>query len=180
MHEKRFSGSIERLRSAERVERLEVTRVINVCLEGMSLRSMLDVGTGSGLFAEGFMQRSLRVTGVDANPAMLPAARSFVPAGCFVLATQEALPFAPGSFDLSFFGVVMHEADDPLTAMQEAQRVSRRRVCLLEWPYKPGSFGPPLEHRLSPARLEQLFRQVGFSRWQRFELSHTDLYRIEK
>jgi ubiquinone/menaquinone biosynthesis C-methylase UbiE len=180
MHEKRFSGTIERLRSAERVERLEVARVMGLCLEGMRVRSMLDVGTGSGLFAEGFAQHGLLVTGVDANPDMLPVARSFVPTGSFVQATQEALPFAAGSFDLLFFGVVLHEADDPMSTMQGAHRVSRRRVCLLEWPYKPGSSGPPLVHRLSPARLEQMFRQVGFSHWQRFKLSHTDLYRLEK
>jgi ubiquinone/menaquinone biosynthesis C-methylase UbiE len=179
MHEKRFSGNIERLRSAERVERLEVTRVIKLCLEGISLHSLLDVGTGSGLFAESFTQLGLQVTGVDANPAMLPVARSFVPAGSFVQATQEALPFASGSFDMSFFGVVLHEADDQITALRGAFRVTLKRVCLLEWPYKPDSFGPPLEHRLSPNRLEQLFRQVGFSQWQRFELSHTDLYRLD-
>jgi ubiquinone/menaquinone biosynthesis C-methylase UbiE len=180
MHEKRFSGDIERLRSAERVERLELQRVIRLCLEGTSFHSLLDVGTGSGLFAEGFAQHGLRVSGVDANPAMLPVARSFVPAGSFVQATQEALPFASTSFDLSFLGVVLHEADDPLTALQEALRVSLWRVCLLEWPYKPGSFGPPLEHRLSPGRLEQLFRQVGFAWWQRDELSQTVLYRLDR
>lgn len=54
MHEKRFSGGLERLRSQERVERLEVPRVIQLCLEGENYTSMLDVGTGSGLFAEGF------------------------------------------------------------------------------------------------------------------------------
>lgn len=180
MHEKRFSGHINRLRSGERVERLEVGRVIQLCLEGVSLHSVLDVGTGSGLFAEQFALHGLMVTGVDANPAVLPLATRFVPDGLFVQAIEEALPFAGASFDLSFFGLVLHEADDPLSALAAAMRVTSRRICLLEWPYRAQLFGPPLEHRLSPARLEGLFKLVGFPRWQHIPLSHTDLYRLEK
>ncbi len=52
MHEKRFSGDINRLRSPERQERLEVERVTGLCLEGIFPKTMLDIGTGSGLFAE--------------------------------------------------------------------------------------------------------------------------------
>ena len=180
MHEKRFSGNINRLRSVERVERLEVGRVIQLCLEGMSLPRVLDVGTGSGLFAEWFTQHGLAVTGVDANPAMLPLARSFVPAGSFVQATEEALPFAGEAFDLSLLGLVLHEADDPLRALAEARRVTSRRICLLEWPYRAQSFGPPMEHRLSPARLEGIFEQVGFTQVQHIPMSHADLYRLDK
>jgi ubiquinone/menaquinone biosynthesis C-methylase UbiE len=179
MHERRFSGDIKRLRSTERVERLEVGRVIRLCLEGVSLHSVLDVGTGSGLFAEQFAQLGLRVTGVDANPVMLPLARGFVPGGSFVQATEEALPFAPGAFELSFLGLVLHEADDPLKSLQGARRVSSKRVCLLEWPYRAQSFGPPLVHRLSPKVLEDLFRQAGFSSWEHFGLDDTVLYLLE-
>lgn len=105
MHEKRFSGTVDRLRSQERVERLEVSRVIQFCLEGENYRSVLDVGTGSGLFAERFAERGLRVTGIDVKFEMLPAARSFVPQGDLVQATAEALPFTRKSFDMTFFWI---------------------------------------------------------------------------
>lgn len=93
MHEKRFDGSIERLRSPERVARLEVERVVSLCLESEELKSVLDVGVGSGLFAEAFAKHGLQVAGVDVNPEMVVAARQFVPQGDFREATAEALPF---------------------------------------------------------------------------------------
>jgi ribosomal protein L11 methylase PrmA len=61
-----------------RVEFLEVERVIDLCLEAFAARSVLDVGTGTGLFAEGFAARGLKVAGIDANPAMVEAARRYV------------------------------------------------------------------------------------------------------
>ena len=84
MHEKRFEGAPERLRSPERVERLEVEKVTGLCLEGGQFNSVLDVGTGSGLFAESFFILGLAVSGLDTNPEMLSAARQFVPRQSFV------------------------------------------------------------------------------------------------
>jgi len=178
MHERRFSGDITRLRSAERVERLEVERVIQLCLGGVSILSILDVGTGSGLFAEKFSAHNLETTGIDANFEMLPVARSYVPLGSFLQAIAEALPFSKGSFDLTFYGLVLHEADDPLKVLQDARRVSLKRVCILEWPYREQPFGPPLADRLSPASLEELFHQASFTRWECIRLKNTDLYRL--
>jgi ubiquinone/menaquinone biosynthesis C-methylase UbiE len=176
MHEKRFTGEIARLRSHERIERLEVERVIKYCLEGESFRSILDVGTGSGLFAEEFSRYNQDVTGVDANFDMLPAARNYVPRANFLQATAEALPFISDSFDLVFYGVVFHEVDDPLRALTAARRVSRKRICLLEWTYRLQSFGPPMDDRLSPERLDELFQQAGVVHWECINLRNTDLY----
>jgi ubiquinone/menaquinone biosynthesis C-methylase UbiE len=162
--------------------------VVQLCLEGGNFNSMLDVGTGSGLFAEEFVRNHLLATGIDANPIMLPAARQACSqilsgggeAGCqFAQAIAEDPPFATKSFDLAFYGLVLHEADDALRVLQGAQRVCRERVCILEWPYLEETYGPPLEHRLSPSRLDELFRLAGFSYWKRFGLKHTDLYRLD-
>ena len=176
MHEKRFTGDLTRLRSVERIERLEVDRVVQCCLEGGNFCNILDVGTGSGLFVEGFYQHNLEVTGIDVNLEMLPAARSYVPHGRFLQATAEILPFASNSFDITFYGLVFHEVDDPARVLEAARRVSRKRICLLEWPYREQSFGPPMNDRLSPARLEELFNQAGFIRWECIHLQNTDLY----
>ncbi len=180
MHERRFQGDIARLRSPERVDLLEVDRVVDLCLEGAPMGRALDVGTGTGLFAEAFSRRGMQVAGVDVNPAMLAAARMFVPTGDFREGRAEALPFPDASFDLVFLGVVLHDADDALKALQEALRATRQRVCILEWPYRDQSFGPPLEHRLNPEELEHLFKQAGFKAWRVEELSATVLYLLEK
>jgi ubiquinone/menaquinone biosynthesis C-methylase UbiE len=179
MHEKRFEGNIERLRFPERVKRLEVERVVNLCLQGGGTTSLLDVGTGSGLFAESFSARGLVVSGVDVNPEMLIAARQFVPKGNFLEGTSEALPYPDGSFDLVFLGLVLHESDEPLKALQEAHRVARQRVGILEWPYQDGAIGPPLAHRLNPKDLAGLFRKAGFRKWKGTGLSNTIFYRLE-
>jgi ubiquinone/menaquinone biosynthesis C-methylase UbiE len=179
MHERRFTGDIARLRSPERVERLEVERVIQVCVEEMSYENMLDMGTGSGLFAEEFSKHNIAITGLDANIEMLPVAKNYVPQGNFVQATVEALPFADKSFDLAFFGLVLHEADEPLRVLQGARKATRKRVCLLEWPYREQTFGPPLSDRLNPEELAVWFKQTGFTQWECIRLDNVDLYRLE-
>ena len=60
------------------------------------------------------------MTGLDANPEMLPVARQFVPAADFQEGVAEALPFGDGSFDLVFMGLLLHETDDISAALAEA------------------------------------------------------------
>ncbi len=179
MHEKRFQGEIARLRDPDRVNRLEVDRVVDLCLEDNHPARVLDVGTGTALFAEAFSRRGLEVAGVDVSPEMLAAARGFVPSGDFREAVAEALPFPDHAFDLVFLGVVLHEADDPLKALQEALRTTRHRVCILEWPYREQSFGAPLHERLKPEEIEDLFTRAGFKAWRTAELSNTVLYLLD-
>ena len=179
MHEKRFEGDIDRLRAPERMERLEVERVTDLFLESGATGSVLDVGTGTGLFAEAFSRRGLEVTGVDVNPEMLAAARRYVPKGNFREGTAESLPYPEGSFDFVFLGLVLHESDEPLKALKEARRVARQQVGILEWPYQDGAFGPPLAHRLRLDNLANLFQKAGFRKWKITDLSNTIFYRLE-
>jgi len=179
MHEKRFEGNIDRLRSPERVQRLEVRRAVDLCLADGQAGNVLDIGTGTGLFAEAFAVHNLTVSGVDVNPEMLAAARSYVPNGEFQEGIAESLPYQDGSFDLVFLGLVLHESDEQLKALKEAFRVARKRVCILEWPYRDQSFGPPLGHRLSSKELSALFQKAGFQKWKMTDLTDTVLYILE-
>ena len=176
MHEKRFDGGIEKLRSPERIARLEVERVVDLCLEGAIIQNVLDVGTGSGLFAEAFFKRGLAVAGIDANPDMLPVPRGFVPQADFRQAEAEKLPFVDDSFDLVFLGLILHESDDPLKLLQETRRVIRQRTCILEWPYLEGEFGPPLAHRVMPQHLSKNARQAGYQNIITRDLTNLILY----
>ncbi len=179
MHERRFHGEPDRLRNPERVALMEIDRTADLALEGLEAHTALDVGTGSGVFAEAFARRGLAVSGVDANPEMLPAAQRYVPQGIFRSGTAEKLPFADASFDLVFLGHVLHETDQPLEALKEARRVSRRRVAVYEWPYFDEPVGPPLAHRISPAKVETLARQAGFSTIEQFSLEHMVMLLLE-
>lgn len=178
MHEKRFKDDIARLRSPNRLERLEVQRVVDLCMEEVDLSSVLDVGTGSGVFAEAFAGRGLQVSGVDANPDMLEAARFYTPSGDFREGVAEALPYSDNLFDLVFLGLVLHETDDPLKALAEAHRISKRRVCVLEWPYREEEFGPPLSDRLDPETVADLAHKAGLGKIEAILLSKLVLYRF--
>ncbi len=177
-HERRFDGAADRLRALERVARLEVPRVVALSLEGLTVESVLDVGTGTGIFAEAFANNGLAVTGIDTNTELLAHAREFAPGAQFKEAPAEGMPFADGAFDLVFLGHVLHETDDPLAALREARRVARQRVAILEWPYREQPFGPPLAHRIAPARVIDLATRAGFSQVEHIELDQMDFYRL--
>ena len=178
MHEKRFSGGADRLRMPERISILEIDKVVNLSLDGITVKSLLDIGTGSGLFAEAFAKQNIEVSGIDVSEEMIKAAKFYVPAGNFKKAVAEKLPFTDNTFDASFFGVVLHEADDMVKALQEARRISKKRVLILEWQYKAGEFGPPLEHRIKPDVLVNLFDGTGFKDYDKIDLNDLVLYRL--
>jgi len=181
MHEKRFNSQIDRLRDPGRVARLEVERAVNLAMENLNeVKSVLDIGTGSGLFAEQFAARGLQVTGLDANPEMLPAARMYVPAGIFHEGIAEKLPFPDGSFDLVFMGLLLHETDDTLVALKEAYRATQKRLAILEWPYEEQDFGPPIEHRLSPDKIVLFAKQAGFAAVHQNRLESLILYLLDR
>ena len=169
-HERRFQGGADRLRAPERLARLSVSRAVELSLENKAIQDVLDVGTGTGVFAEAFAQAGLAVTGLDVNPAMLAAARTHVPA--------EQLPFPDGSFDLVFMGLVLHETDSLATALHEARRVTRQRAAILEWRYQDEAFGPPLAHRLQPAAISAAAREAGFQTIDVQHLEFLELYRL--
>jgi ubiquinone/menaquinone biosynthesis C-methylase UbiE len=179
MHERRFT-EIERLRNPERLARLDLDAVVEHTLAGLTADSLLDVGTGTGVFAEAFAARGLRVEGLDVNAEMLAAARQLVPQVTFREGLAESLPYPDHAFDIVFHGLVFHETDDRLQALKEAARVARRRVVLLEWPYEMGEFGPPQEERLRAEEIVALAKQAGLPTPQVIPLTHLVVYRMEK
>jgi ubiquinone/menaquinone biosynthesis C-methylase UbiE len=177
-HERRFHGEADRLRSPERIGLLEVDRVVALAAEGLVAARVLDIGTGTGVFAEAFSAVGLVVVGTDANLRLLRVARLLVSGVEFEEAVAEGIPHRDHAFDLAFLGHVLHEADDPLKALREARRVSKKRVVVLEWPYLQEDHGPPLEHRLKPEAVEEMAKQAGLVHVEHLRLSHMDLYRM--
>ena len=178
MHERRFHADRGLLRSPIRIELLEVERVVELCLEAFAAKSVLDVGTGTGLFAEAFASRGLEVAGIDASREMIASAQRYVPQGHFRQAPAEAIPYSDDAFDLVFLGHVLHEADDPLKALREARRVARIGATVLEWPYQAEEHGPPLVHRLKPEEVATLAQMAGFQKVETLPLAHMVLYRL--
>jgi ubiquinone/menaquinone biosynthesis C-methylase UbiE len=179
MHEKRFEGDISRLRNPDRIARLEVDRVIAICMEDTQIKSVLDIGTGTGVFAEGFTRYKISVCGVDVNPEMLPAARTYAPTANFCRTEAEMLPFLNASFDLIFMGLLLHESDEQIKVLKEARRVAHMQVGILEWAYRQEDIGAPLIHRLAPETLEKLAEEAGFKKLEVFPLTTLVLYQLK-
>jgi ubiquinone/menaquinone biosynthesis C-methylase UbiE len=174
-----YNRGVEMLRSSERTEKLEVERVVKLCID-KNIKKVLDIGTGSALFAEAFYKQGLKVSGIDTNPEMIKAAGQFVPEGKFELAPAEKIPYADNSFDLTFFGVVFHEVDDYSKALNEALRVSVKGTAILEWYYRVENFGPPLEHRLKSEFIKKLSEETGYKSFEEIKLKNLILYKLNK
>jgi SAM-dependent methyltransferase len=164
----RRTGICDPLRDPARLALLEIDRVIGHALCGATVRSVLDVGTGSGVFAEAFARRDLRVAGIDPDPLRLATARCAMPEGRFALARAEELPFPDGAFDLAFFGVALHEIGQPVRALAQARRVAPRRVAVLEWP------GPGFRFRGED--FSAIAARAGFGTSRAIALAHLVLY----
>ncbi len=180
MPEDKICHNLEKLRSPQRLALLETDRVVQLTLEGITAHTLLDIGTGSGLFAQAFAAQGLVVTGIDVQERMLASARRLVPEVEFRIASAEALPFPDLSFDLAFMGHVLHESDMPLQVLQEGHRIIRKRAAVLEWPFQMKSEGPPQDHRLRSEEVREYAAQAGFQDIREIHLQHMILYLLDK
>ncbi len=89
---------------------------------------LLDIGTGTGRVLALLAPRFRQALGIDASKAMLALARARLSgpgfAHCAVrLADMYRLPLADSSFNAVVLQMVLHHAEDPAGALQEATRV---------------------------------------------------------
>jgi ubiquinone/menaquinone biosynthesis C-methylase UbiE len=178
MNDRVYANNVEKLRSAERRERLEVKRVVDLCLEKGDIKSVLDVGTGSGLFAEEFYGRHIAAAGVDINPEMIKAAKEYLPECEFRLSAAEEIQFPDKSFDLVFMGLVFHEVDDYYKALKEAKRIASVAAAILEWPYIKEEKGPAIEIRIKEEFIKELAAKAGYSKVEVYPLNQLVLYKL--
>ena len=175
-----YKDKIEKLRSEERIRMLEVDRVVNLSVENIHAKSILDVGTGSAIFAEAFARKNFSVSGVDINEEMIEEAQKYVPLANFKPGKAEKLPFPDNDFDIVFLGHVLHETENFYLALAEAYRVAKQRVMVLEWPYKQEEQGPPLMHRLKPEEIILAAEKAGLINIEKILLNHMILFRMRK
>lgn len=176
MKKNKFDEKVLNLRSNDRIEEMEVKRVIDVCLEQCSAVRLLDVGTGSGLFAEEFADRGIWTIGIDPDADMIAAARYYVAGVDFLVAQAERLPFKESTFDAVFMGMALHETTEPDKALEEARRVSQSQVAVLEWPYPQPPDPAPAARRFKPEELQAMARKAGYRKITLLPLKHKVLY----
>lgn len=180
MNDRIYYNTIDKLRSPERMARLEIDKVVNFCIKEKGINTLLDIGTGSGVFAEAFSKAGLKVSGIDINEEMLEEARTYAPDSEFKLGSAENIPSDDEEFDAAFFGMVFHEVSDYKKSLSEAFRVTKKYTFILEWKFKTEDFGPPIEHRLSPEFIKNLVKEVGYKNFKQTELTNLILYILIK
>jgi SAM-dependent methyltransferase len=86
-------------------------------------RATLEIGCGEGRVARDLVGWGHRVTGIDASPTLLEAAREAQEDAEFHVADAAALPFPDASFDLVVAFNSLMDVDDMPGAVREAARV---------------------------------------------------------
>jgi ubiquinone/menaquinone biosynthesis C-methylase UbiE len=180
MNERVYNNGVDRLRASDRVSRLEVARVVDNCMKDKNIKSVLDVGTGSGLFAEEFSKRGLKTAAIDANPEMVAASQNLLKGIDIREASAEKIPFEDNSFDLVFMGLVLHEVNDYMQSIKELYRIASKEAAILEWEYAEEEFGPPINHRLKSSFIRDIAEKAGFSNLEIIKLTNHILYKLYK
>ncbi len=132
---------------------------------------LLEIGCGTGVFLEVMHRAGFEITGLDAAPAMLEAARARLgQAADLHLGRAEHLPFEDKKFDFCVLLTVLEFCADPGLVLREAARVARKAIlvgflnrCSLYWLETcawPGSKAHSLRqaHWFSPREVRRLIR----------------------
>lgn len=87
---------------------------------------VLDIGCGSGLYAEELARRGARVVAFDSSAELVRHARQRVGSAADIRVHDAQRPLvwlADASFDQAIMALVLHHLDDPVAALREAHRV---------------------------------------------------------
>jgi len=142
------------------VDDAEVERRLVELIPPSAVRSLLDIGTGTGRILEVFGAQGIAGVGIDLSREMLQIARANLDrAGlkdCYVRqGDMYQLPWQGPSFDAVTIHQVLHFADEPAEVIAEAARVLKPggRLAIAD-------FAP---HELDHLRREHAHRRLGFT-----------------
>lgn len=174
----------KKLESSERRERMNPASLA----EAMGLKGtevVLDIGVGTGFFAEEIAGHCLRLIGLDHSEDMLNVFRSKKSFGKLEnvkLEIGEAgdLPFDDDSIDVVMHVNLLHEVGDTGRFHGEIRRVLKPggRLFCVDWQARETVGGPPLDHRVSKSTAQKLIRADGFSDIREHDI-YADQYLIE-
>ena len=145
---------------------------------------LLDIGCGTGLFVERYIEAGGSATGLDISRKMIEQARRRCIACDYTIGTGEKIPFCDNTFDAVSSLLVFSYVKDPQTMLNEAYRVlkpgGKIAVCTLG--KKLLTRGIPAiyhisekmkvnhvvmknfgEHYYDREEMDNLFTQAGFS-----------------
>ena len=145
---------------------------------------LLDIGCGTGLFVERYIEAGGSAIGLDISSKMIEKARRRCIACDYTLGTGEKIPFCDNSFDAVCSLLVFSYVKDPETMLNEAYRVLKPggKIAICTLGKKLLTRGIPViylisekmnvnhvvmkdfgEHYYDREEMDGLFTQAGFS-----------------
>ncbi len=134
--------------------------------------TFIDVGCGNGFFAlpaAMIVGKKGKVYALDSDPVAISslkekASRSNLKNIETRVGAAEDTMFCESCADVVFFGIVLHDFDDPKNVLKNAARMTKPSGQLvdLDWKKQPTSFGPPENIRLSEEQATKLILEAGF------------------
>ncbi|AUH33839.1 class I SAM-dependent methyltransferase [Paracoccus tegillarcae] len=100
-------------------------------IRGRGFQNALDIGCGEGRFCRMLAAEDIKVTGIEPTKELRQTAEARDPAGLYLDASAEALPFDADSFDLAVAYLTLIDIDGIDAATTEIARVLRPGGTLL-------------------------------------------------
>ena len=142
------------------IDDAEVEKRLLELIPPSEIRTLLDIGTGTGRILELFGSQGVAGVGIDLSREMLQMARANLDradlADCYVRqGDMYQLPWSGPSFDAVTIHQVLHFADEPAQVIAEAARVLRPGGRMVIADFAP--------HELDHLRSDHAHRRLGFS-----------------
>ena len=143
---------------------------------GIQKGKTLDIGTGTGLLAIGFAEAfpDMEVVGLDLSEEALQVARENVQKSgvsniSFKKGDAQAMPFEDGTFDLVISSNTLHLIENPVTMVNEIQRVLKSEGKFFISDFKRSWLAVFSQHfraSYTPEEIRELLRQSALRKWE--------------
>jgi ubiquinone/menaquinone biosynthesis C-methylase UbiE len=134
--------------------------------------TFIDIGCGGGFFAlpaARIVGENGKVYGLDTNPRSITslkelATREGLTNLDLTVGKAEELVICEQCADIIFFGIALHDFQDPSKVLDNARRMVKPsgRLVNLDWKKEPMKLGPPEKIRFSEEMASRLIEAAGF------------------
>jgi ubiquinone/menaquinone biosynthesis C-methylase UbiE len=137
--------------------------------------TFMDIGCGGGFFAlpaARIVGESGKVYGIDTNAESISELRELASREGLnnlelTVGRAEDVVLCESCADIIFFGIVLHDFDDPAKVLQNAKKMLKSAGHLVNLDWKKITMptmllGPPLQIRFSEEKAAQLIEAAGF------------------
>ncbi|MEX0681919.1 MAG: class I SAM-dependent methyltransferase [Dehalococcoidia bacterium] len=180
----RWAGRYDQTRGASP----SVLRILFEAFGEAADRSLLDIGGGTGNFAETLGDAGFKVTLCDVTTEMAVRAQDKLPHNPVIVADAQSLPFSDRSFDCALSVNVLGHVLDWHSTLREARRVIRdgpfvlkvstqetqKANWVLEYLPQIAELSPPYHYQPEETTLEAL-QEAGFAHVQIGRVYYTDI-----